>query len=520
MLLHTSVLTCKMKKHLFILLVLFIEHSNINAQEYNVRIDGQIIGYDGTSTLNYTLSSVNFSHQYLSVKPDSSGRFTILRNLNSIKFFHLYYRNEGVMHRCKLIVEPGKKYSFISRGKQEKDWATHYTPDIYSWDIKNSDSFFNYSIDIGQMYYNLIDNGTSGSLYHEDWNLLEPESLIDTLQNRISRMVSVFSDLLENKKIDAEFFEIAKLNCQYLQAYRLAVTISDTWQLDRFEIKDSIIREKLHQVYPRIFELYPVRGIKIENVYCFDKYVDQFLTFIPDYKNDIFTPTRKKGPSYSKELQNAKDYLSPEALKNYELRNFMSLTASLELNSAKHAQDFLDKNSEMKNTPSGQFLQDVLIPRAEDFKNLSNKEFQEGIILLDENNPIESFHELIDTLKGQAFLIDLWGTWCGPCRYQFKYNDELKNYLKKNGLQMVYIAFEYELDREKWRNMIKAFNLTGYHFISNDKFKTDFEKYAGKISGYPTYLIVDSHGKIIENKAHYPSEKEELFQQIKERLKN
>ena len=85
---------------------------------------------------------------------------------------------------------------------------------------------------------------------------------------------------------------------------------------------------------------------------------------------------------------------------------------------------------------------------------------------------------------------------------------------------MVYIAFEYELDREKWRNMIKAFNLTGYHFISNDKFKTDFEKYAGKISGYPTYLIVDSHGKIIENKAHYPSEKEELFQQIKERLKN
>ncbi len=509
-----------MKKALFILLALLINLNDINAQDYNVRIDGQIIGYDGTSVLNYTLSSVNFSHQVFTVKPDSLGRFTILKKLDSIKFFHLYYRNKGLEHRCKLIVEPDKSYSIISQGNPEKDWAIHYTPDIYSWDHKNTDSFIRCSMDNGQMYYNLIDNGTSGSLYHDDWNLLEPDHLIDTLQSRISGMVSVFSDLQKEGKIDTEFFKIAKINCQYLQAYRLAATIHDTWQLNRFAIVDSTIREKLYRVYPKIFELYPVEKAKLEQVFCFDKYVDEYLIFKADYKDGVFKPVKRKGASYLKILDGARDVLSPQAYKNYALTNMMSATASLELKSAGNARKFLAENPDMKNTASGQFLQDVLIPRVDDFNKLSDENFKEGVIILDENKPVRSFHALVDSLKGRPFLIDLWGTWCGPCRYQFRYNDELKTYLKENGIQMVYIAFEYEPDREKWKNMIKAFNLSGYHFISTDEFKTDFEKYAGTISGYPTYLIVDCRGRIVENKAYFPSDKEKLYNQMNEKLKN
>ena len=509
-----------MKKALFILLVLLMNLGSINAQDDNVRIDGQIIGYDGTSVLNYTLSPVNFSHQIFSVKPDSLGRFTVSKKLDSIHFFHLYYRNRGMVHQCKLIVEPDKSYSIISRGNPEKDWANHYTPDIYSWDNKNTDSFIRYSIDHGQMYYNLIDNGTSGSLYHDDWNLLEPESLIDTLQSRISRMVSVFSNLQKEGKIDTEFFKIAKINCQYLQAYRLAATIHDTWQLNKFAIVDSVIREKLYRVYPAIFELYPVEGVKLEQAFCFDKYVDEYLTFKADYKDGAFKPVKRKGAGYLKILDGARGVFSPQAYKNYALTNMMSATASLELKSAGNARKFLAENPDMKNTRSGQFLQDVLIPRVDDFNKLSNEEFKEGVIILDDDKPICSFNALIDSLKGRPFLIDLWGTWCGPCRYQFRYNDELKSYLKENEIQMVYIAFEYELDREKWKNMIKAFDLSGYHFISTNEFKADFEKYAGKISGYPTYLIVDRHGRIVENKACLPSDQEKLYNQINEKLKN
>lgn len=503
-----------------IFIILFLTTLTAWSQNYNVRIDGQIIGFDKTSAIYYTLSSVNLSHDYNTVKPDSLGKFTILKTVNGTKFFRIYYRNNGIQHECKLIVQPNKNYSFISKGKKEEDWRVHSSPDIYSWE-KERDNFSTfYSMDFGQMHYNKIDNGTMGSLYHDDWNLFEPETLIDTLQARISTNVSIFKDLLKAGKIDQEFYEISKLNVEYLNAYRLAQTISDIWQTERFKISDSTVVKKLIEIYPRIFEIYPVKGVKMEQVYCFDKYVDQYLVFLADCKDGAFKPQRRKGPSYLKAFENSDEVLSPEANKNYTMRNTMSKVAGLDLGSAAVAKNFLEENPDIRNTPSGQILENDLIPRVEDFMKLTDDSISKGAFILDEEKPVKSFQELLDILHGKPFLIDFWGTWCAPCRAQFRFNNRLKPFLAGNGIEMVYIANEYEPSREKWKTFIKAFSLTGFHFISNTDFLSDFEKYAGKITGYPTYVIVGPEGKILETKAYFPGDGEKLFIQIKEKLKD
>jgi len=160
-----------------------------------------------------------------------------------------------------------------------------------------------------------------------------------------------------------------------------------------------------------------------------------------------------------------------------------------------------------------------LIPRAEDFEQLSAEEFPDDIFILDKEKPVKSFRELLDTMNGKPLLIDYWGTWCGPCRHQFRFNDSLKSFCEKNDIAMVYIAYEYDPDRQKWDNFIKAFRLTGYHFISDDNFKSDFEKYSGKITRFPSYIIVDPDGNILESNSAYPSEGDKLINQLKEKLK-
>jgi hypothetical protein len=207
---------------------------NLIAQDYNVKIEGYIIGYDGKSEINYAFSSLNHHAPYdgmAKIKPDSSGRFTILKHINQVKFFTFIYKNkkiDTIRHECLLLVQPNKNYSFISEGQstkeelnmrgtysKDKSYVTKsYSPDIFTLDNIVHENRMSLSMHYGQMYYNLIDNGTFGSLYHGDWNLMEPDLLYNTLNNRINSQVQKFRELLKTGYIDEEFFQISKLNVE------------------------------------------------------------------------------------------------------------------------------------------------------------------------------------------------------------------------------------------------------------------------------------------------------------------
>ena len=85
---------------------------------------------------------------------------------------------------------------------------------------------------------------------------------------------------------------------------------------------------------------------------------------------------------------------------------------------------------------------------------------------------------------------------------------------------MVYISKEYTNSREKWENLIKNYNLEGYHFICNKKFIEDFEQKVSKIYKYPTFMIVDKSGKVLDKDAPYPSDGKKLKRRIKGLLVN
>ncbi|WP_172594620.1 TlpA family protein disulfide reductase [Mariniphaga sediminis] len=127
---------------------------------------------------------------------------------------------------------------------------------------------------------------------------------------------------------------------------------------------------------------------------------------------------------------------------------------------------------------------------------------------------------MLEKLNNKPALIDFWGTWCGPCKYQFKYKDSLKKFLDENNIKMVFAAYEYIPDREKWKKIITAYELTGSHLMIDDNFKNDLKQHGGEITGFPTFMLINEKGEIVESKAHFPSDGEKLKQQIEDKLIN
>ncbi len=501
-----------------------VSTSFVWSQENNVRIEIQLIGYDGFSPFKYSISNGNYYNNYSSVKPDRSGRIVILEKIDSTKFFWFHYRNKDDkrnFYECRLILQPDNNYSIICKSHKYDDYNVPYSPDIYSWKMHNGDQQTSYKMDMGQMYYNLFDNGTEGWLYREEWNLLEPDSLLEKLASRTNKQVEIYTNLLNSGDIDKEFYDRAKLNVEYFNAYRLASTIESTWLYpQKFGIKDSLINNRLIDVYNQLFKRYPIKERKLEYLFASDRFIEVYLVYLESFKNGSFSVLKKGTDWRSSRIDDIKPFISPEVYKNYKMRNTMSRVGSLELESSKSAKEFLDSNPDMKQTVYGDLLENVLIPRSEEFDSLSQRELSKDVVFLDEEEPIQLYSQLISKLKNKPAIINFWGTWCGPCKYQFKFKDSLKSFLDENGIEMIYAAYEYNPEREKWKRIIAAYELSGSHLMIGDDFKNDIKKYGGEITGYPTFMLINDEGEIVESKACFPSDGEMLINQIKDKLIN
>jgi len=181
-----------------------------------------------------------------------------------------------------------------------------------------------------------------------------------------------------------------------------------------------------------------------------------------------------------------------------------------------------EKGIVIENNLTPEKLDEILMEKYEPEKYVTYLEnkwtLPANTYLLDRKQKITTFDELTSMLPNKAFFIDCYATWCSPCIEEFKHKKELTEFLNKNNIELVYISFDRNLGDTKWLNFIKKHKLTGYHMRANENFRNDFKQKA-KFSGQlPTYIIVDKKGNIVETNAYRPSNKEELFIQLKKKL--
>lgn len=119
-------------------------------------------------------------------------------------------------------------------------------------------------------------------------------------------------------------------------------------------------------------------------------------------------------------------------------------------------------------------------------------------------------------LKGKFVYIDVWATWCGPCKREIPYLKKIEKAYHGKNIAFVSMSVDTKNAHEAWRKMIKEKKLGGIQLFSDknwkSKFVTDY-----MIKGIPRFILIDPQGNIVSSNAPRPSSPKlkELFKEYK-----
>lgn len=148
-------------------------------------------------------------------------------------------------------------------------------------------------------------------------------------------------------------------------------------------------------------------------------------------------------------------------------------------------------------------------------ENAKNK----NIRILPNFETTSSIYDVIKSLRGNVVLLDVWGTWCGPCKEELKFLPQLKAKFKDQKVAYVYLDLDEENLDSSWRTFIITNNMEGLHLRKNRQNIKPFwnellANVKDKSEYYPQYFIFDKTGKLVVSQANRPSETTKLYQQI------
>src|SRR6202045_2501485 len=96
--------------------------------------------------------------------------------------------------------------------------------------------------------------------------------------------------------------------------------------------------------------------------------------------------------------------------------------------------------------------------------------------------------------RGRTVLVNLWATWCVPCRKEMPALEGLQTKLGGPDFEVVAVNIDTR-DPEKPKNFLKEANLTRLNYFSDQKAKAFPDlKAIGRALGMPTSVLVDSQG--------------------------
>ena len=126
---------------------------------------------------------------------------------------------------------------------------------------------------------------------------------------------------------------------------------------------------------------------------------------------------------------------------------------------------------------------------------------QEGEPAVDFTYPDKDGNEFsLASFKGNLIYVDVWATWCGPCKAEIPSLQKLEEeYREKN---ITFLSVSVDTDRDAWLEMVKEKELGGTQLWA-DGWSEITKSYA--IFGIPRFMLFSAKGNIISTNAPRPS---------------
>tara|TARA_B100000767_G_scaffold210179_1_gene197147 strand:- start:75 stop:1307 length:1233 start_codon:yes stop_codon:yes gene_type:complete len=129
---------------------------------------------------------------------------------------------------------------------------------------------------------------------------------------------------------------------------------------------------------------------------------------------------------------------------------------------------------------------------------------KEGEPAIDFNYPdIEGNEISLTSFKGDLVYVDVWATWCGPCKAEIPSLQKLET--DYHGKDIAFMSVSLDTDKEAWEKMVAEKELGGVQLWANGWSKIT-KDYA--IFGIPRFMLFDNEGNVISTNAPRPSSDE------------
>jgi thiol-disulfide isomerase/thioredoxin len=138
-------------------------------------------------------------------------------------------------------------------------------------------------------------------------------------------------------------------------------------------------------------------------------------------------------------------------------------------------------------------------------ENANYSKFKKGTPSPKFNYPdTEGNYVSLDDLKGKYVYVDVWATWCAPCKKEIPFLKKLDDEYKDKDIVFVSLSIDKLEHKHKWLKMVKDEKLQGVQIMADKDWNSDFVA-AYNIRGIPRFILIDKEGNIVDSDAPRPS---------------